>query len=80
MLGMVADVAAMKSRLSEYQRQRQNIADDEGGLPRGGWTQAQNQPADETNTQHHQDRHQQFEFPTSQADQEICVPTQDTPV
>jgi hypothetical protein len=88
---MVADVAAMKSRLNEFQRQRQNIVDDE--VPRTGWTRTQGRTDEEqsprtgwtrtqgrTDTELHQDNQHQALFPASQAEPDNCVPTQDTPV
>ena len=80
-LGMVSDVAAMKSRLNEFHRQRQNGREeeedhDQGGRTETGWSRTQAR----TETDHNQDKHQQFVFPASQAELDNCVPTQDTPV
>ena len=68
-LGMVADVAAMKSRLNEFHRKRQQSMEEEEHAR----VQAM------TCTDNMQDK-QQFVFPNTQAEVENCVPTQDTPV
>jgi len=75
-LGMVADVAAMKSRLNEFHRKRQQSVDeeDQNGRAETGWGRTQAKTCTE-NTQ----EKQQFVFPPTQAELDSCVPTQDTP-
>ena len=81
-LGMVADVAAMKSRLNEFHRQRQNgREEEEEDHDQGGRTGTElGRTQARTETDHNQDKQQQFVFPASQAELDNCVPTQDTPV
>jgi len=75
-LGMVADVAAMKSRLNEFHRKRQQSVDeeDQNGRVETGWGRTQAKTCTE-NTQ----EKQQFVFPPTQAELDSCVPTTDTP-
>ena len=74
---MVADVAAMKSRLNEFHRKRQQSVDeeDQNGRVETGWGRTQAKTCTE-NTQ----EKQQFVFPPTQAELDSCVPTTDTPV